>query len=260
MDQEEQSSRIGVLGSEMPHDHQGKPFYNSLPTKTSFRLIKLHATAMKTINSTSESLNSAILTTLQMYDLEKAPPFKALSYSWGPPYRDGAQTDVESTPEFDAEITCNGTTLAVTRNVYNALIAVREKGLIGYWWIDAICINQDDLDERSGQVLMMGDIYALASLVVAWLGPTREGVEDIAWTCREFVSAVENFQYDAEGVPVCGYPHQLQDSFWASLGLEPPLPRLLRAAKFYDSCRWFSRAWVIQEALLAQKVILLCGL
>lgn len=174
------ASRTGVLIAEMPNDHQGKPFYNSLPTKTSLRLINLQATATKNINSSSESLNSTILTTLQTDDLEKAPPFKALSYTWGPPYRDGAQTDVESAPEFDAKITCNGTTVAVTRNVYNALIAIREKGLIGYWWIDAICINQGDLDERSTQVLMMGDIYASASLVVAWLGPTREGVEDLA--------------------------------------------------------------------------------
>jgi len=37
-------------------------------------------------------------------------------------------------------------------------------------WIDAICINQDDLDERSSQLQIMGDIYSQAQDVVIWLG------------------------------------------------------------------------------------------
>jgi hypothetical protein len=42
-------------------------------------------------------------------------------------------------------------------------------------WIDAICINQADLDERKQQVQLMRDVYSGASRVVVWL---REKVKD----------------------------------------------------------------------------------
>ncbi|EHK97015.1 putative Heterokaryon incompatibility protein 6, OR allele [Glarea lozoyensis 74030] len=40
-----------------------------------------------------------------------------------------------------------------------------------YFWIDAICINQDDIPERNSQVQRMGDLYTNASFVMVWLGP-----------------------------------------------------------------------------------------
>ena len=39
-----------------------------------------------------------------------------------------------------------------------------------YYWIDAICINQDDLAERAEQGRLMGQIYANIEMVVVWLG------------------------------------------------------------------------------------------
>lgn len=41
-------------------------------------------------------------------------------------------------------------------------------------WIDMLCINQNDTDERSRQVAMMREIFGYAELVVAWLGPERD--------------------------------------------------------------------------------------
>ncbi|KAL2124105.1 hypothetical protein VTJ04DRAFT_470 [Mycothermus thermophilus] len=37
-------------------------------------------------------------------------------------------------------------------------------------WIDALCINQDDIDERNSQVLLMGELYRHAAAVLSWLG------------------------------------------------------------------------------------------
>ena len=37
-------------------------------------------------------------------------------------------------------------------------------------WIDAICINQEDNDEKGQQVQSMAKIYAKASRVIVWLG------------------------------------------------------------------------------------------
>jgi hypothetical protein len=43
-----------------------------------------------------------------------------------------------------------------------------------YFWIDPLCINQDDYQERSQQVQIMGDIFQEASIVIAWLGSASE--------------------------------------------------------------------------------------
>ncbi|KAL7623190.1 hypothetical protein AAE478_006871 [Parahypoxylon ruwenzoriense] len=83
----------------------------------------------------------------------------ALSYVWGDP------TVTES-------IFVNDIPLSVTTNLASALRNLRERykeEQISFW-IDAICINQKDLDERGGQVKMMGDIYSRAERVIAWLG------------------------------------------------------------------------------------------
>jgi hypothetical protein len=62
----------------------------------------------------------------------------------------------------------------VTPNLYFALRRIRQSlpswGCYPYLWIDAICINQEDLQERTNQVKMMGDIFENAFQVLVWLG------------------------------------------------------------------------------------------
>lgn len=60
--------------------------------------------------------------------------------------------------------------MVVPRNVFFALQYLRHEGNTRTLWIDAICINQEDLDERSEQVVHMLQIYKNASRVIVWLG------------------------------------------------------------------------------------------
>lgn len=55
-------------------------------------------------------------------------------------------------------------------NLRTALLNLRDLQNSRILWIDAICINQEDLDERSVQVAIMGDIYRQARRTVIWLG------------------------------------------------------------------------------------------
>ncbi|EOA84348.1 uncharacterized protein SETTUDRAFT_61258, partial [Exserohilum turcica Et28A] len=88
--------------------------------------------------------------------LDHDPRFRALSYVWGD------QTDQRI-------IKVNGCTFKVNQNLFGALMGiVRSKTIV--IWIDAICINQKDDEEKGWQVAMMGDIYRKASKVFAWLG------------------------------------------------------------------------------------------
>lgn len=87
------------------------------------------------------------------------PKFVALSYMWG-----------ES--KVQKKILLNGAEFAVTENLLSALRHLRRKNTFGekLFWIDAICINQDDTNEKSRQVRIMNHIYDRASSVVVWLG------------------------------------------------------------------------------------------
>jgi Heterokaryon incompatibility protein (HET) len=64
--------------------------------------------------------------------------------------------------------------LKVTKNLYEALHHLRDETRPRVLWIDAICINQRNLPERSSQVRRMADIYSLSKRVVVWLGPEAE--------------------------------------------------------------------------------------
>lgn len=86
--------------------------------------------------------------------------YEALSYAWGDP--------TDTAPIYVGEgMTA---TLPVTRNCLNALKALRQSDRPRRMWIDAICINQTDLDERSSQVRLMARIFAAGWRTAIYLG------------------------------------------------------------------------------------------
>jgi hypothetical protein len=87
--------------------------------------------------------------------------YTALSYTWG------AQTD-------DHKILVNGSQLTVRRNLWDFLNLANQHYQHRYFWIDAVCINQNDIVERNGQVSMMASIYQQAASTLIWLGPFGE--------------------------------------------------------------------------------------
>jgi hypothetical protein len=91
--------------------------------------------------------------------LDGSQSYVALSYVCG--------TDQPSIP-----IDCGNGTLPVlvTKNCHAALRRLRKTSRKRTLWIDALCINQQDKDERGYQVAMMKDIYSNASRVYIWLG------------------------------------------------------------------------------------------
>jgi hypothetical protein len=110
-------------------------------------------------------------------------PYEALSYTWG---------SIERT----SEITTNDYTLAVTENLHHALRYLRYEDKDRILWIDLICINQDNFQERGHQVAQMKDIYKEAEQVLIWLGlPTYDtnlsmdfmrGYQQRLWDSKEW--------------------------------------------------------------------------
>jgi hypothetical protein len=271
----------GKAVDELIHQTPRRPDYEPLPTKTSFRLLNLSLNLARLAprapipssttqisprrrrklltRSTPVSIDN-IYISMDTYDLETAPPFKALSYTWGPPYREVYEEDPELAPQFTAQIKCDGKTIAVMQNLYDALAAIIETGFNGLLWVDALCIDQEDLEERGSQICLMGRIYSSATQVIAWIGPQPEqgGFEELMWASTELVSVLHSVE-DDETIMKLSTGGIHKPELLETLSLDNPLPRLVTAAYFYRCCRWFSRAWVVQEVLLAADVDIMCG-
>ncbi|KAJ9604904.1 hypothetical protein H2200_010293 [Cladophialophora chaetospira] len=114
------------------------------------RLITLHPAADK---------EAPIQCELNQVELKSAPPYETLSYVWGP-------------PSFTESIRLGSHDVHITPNLASALRQLRPVSPrpARVLWIDALCINQDDLAERSAQVLLMRDIYTRGKTNMAFLG------------------------------------------------------------------------------------------
>ncbi|KAK3392322.1 heterokaryon incompatibility protein-domain-containing protein [Sordaria brevicollis] len=103
-------------------------------------------------------------------------------------------------------------------------------------WIDALCINQSDHQEKSNQVGKMGRIFSSASLVLAWTGLPRDGSDDAIKILR--MSSDELSKFVATGA--------LTDTRRASV------------VSFCERTYW-RRVWILQELFLAKDYFVMCG-
>jgi hypothetical protein len=81
-------------------------------------------------------------------------------------------------PKEHRQIEIDGVVVEVRWNLWNALLELRHEQDARTLWIDAICINQDDISERNHQVTQMGTIYKNSVRCVAWLGPSDSLLND----------------------------------------------------------------------------------
>lgn len=127
-------------------------------------------------------------------------------------------------------------------------------------WVDAICINQLDVQERSAQVLIMGDIYSRCERVTIWLGKTpAEVAAQIVNVVRQLVPCID-YQIQTHGLAsVVAKTWTFQDL--AEAGMKVPIEHLITFQNYLRGSRWFTRVWIFQEVVLApQAVVLLAHL
>jgi len=78
----------------------------------------------------------------------------------------------------------NNKRFEVRRNLYDFLCLARKLSITDTLWIDAICINQEDVEERNKQVQLMGEIYEKAGQVLIYPGPLPKGLRDLSFWKR----------------------------------------------------------------------------
>jgi hypothetical protein len=168
--------------------------------------------------------------------------------------------------ENPGTICLDGFEFQVTRNLFNFLKALRlqlsREPLI--LWIDAICINQESLEERSRQVSMMTSIYSNAGRTFAWLG-RAEG--DTAWlfdtlSSPEIRALVQRKDEESD---MTGRIHAkaLMEGRSLSANLDTGewelLQRGIKATLDLMANTYWRRSWITQEVTLSTNVTLLCG-
>jgi hypothetical protein len=109
---------------------------------------------------------------------DEKPDYEALSYVWG---------SMENLSDVVVGSSENAT-LPITQNLATALPYLRLEDRPRVLWIDAICIDQQNLDERSHQVRRMSDIYTMATRVVVWLGPEGDN-STLALSTMDFLGS-----------------------------------------------------------------------
>lgn len=186
---------------------------------------------------------------------KRIPEYEALSYVWGE-------------PQLSRLIWVGDKILPVTKNLDAALENLRYLDKPRTLWIDAICINQSDLDERSQQVLLMKNIYRDASQVLIWLG-LQDQDSDLAFDLLESVYRLDDTFVESvrkrQGWAITADELLFQlgprrASSGAEFTLNNLQPHHLSALKNTFSRRsWWKRIWIIQEAVYAKAVVIVCG-
>jgi hypothetical protein len=171
----------------------------------------------------SKDLEAQVQSCRKKVSLNDNPAFEALSYAWGDP------TLVES-------ILLDDQVFKVTLSAWSALKALRYDDRPRVLWIDAICINQDNLEERTAQLKLLGTIYQKASSVRVWLGSVDDGDNDAVSILKSMAST--------QGV---------QDTFEYSKP-DGKRNRMDQVQRFFARS-WWERLWVVQEVALGQQII-----
>ncbi|KAK5945270.1 hypothetical protein PMZ80_002474 [Knufia obscura] len=231
----------------------GQPsFYTALDDAQCFRLLKFDRASFNGRTPTS------IAFALEQYSLSEAPSYVAVSYTWSRPYRQlDSYEETDDPPKFDHEITINGASLAITENMWDAVVYTLAHTGSKHIWLDGCCINQSDLPERAAQVLLMGSIFAEASEVIGFLGPLHRDLDSFYWLLTELMPQFSKLVLEGQRT-IC------DESLWnlrdkVTTDKQHFEASLVGAHRFYYSCNWFRRAWVKQEVVLARKLRLICG-
>jgi hypothetical protein len=177
------------------------------------------------------------------------PKYEALSYAWGS--TENPVAIKVGTSEKDR--------LAITQDLAIALQHLRLENKTRILWIDAICVDQQNLQERGHQVRRMGDIYRRAERVVVWLGPAKDQSSLALKLLRELSSKI------AVNWPSLTMEATSKEPFeqhWASIGIKLPFKiHQWHAIQSLLDRSWFERLWIWQEIRLAdpKSAIVMCG-
>jgi hypothetical protein len=178
--------------------------------------------------------NDAIHCSLQTVSLVDRPQYTALSYVWGDAH--------DLVP-----VIVDGSVFMATKNLRLALQYIRQVDRDKILWVDAICINQNDIEERNNQLSLMGALYSEAEEVIIWLGEADETTHELACVVQETGLPI---------VPATDAGDHVESDFQYIVRLT----RVLYLLQIVALRPWWSRVWTVQECVLPRSdPIFRCG-
>ncbi|KAJ4295439.1 hypothetical protein N0V90_007451 [Kalmusia sp. IMI 367209] len=169
---------------------------------------------------------------LNIFSVASLPDYEALSYTWG-------DNDVYNT------IQINNKNFVTFRNAHNALFELRDPFAYRVIWIDAICINQRDLEEKRHQILLMKIIYENASRVIVWFSQPRGNADLALGLLNELHVQLAEGTHNVQSMLDIHYPRLR-------------LPEWIAIRDFLDH-PWWSRIWTLQEAVVGREIVIQFG-
>jgi hypothetical protein len=188
-----------------------------------------------------KSVNGTIELETHRYKLTEKLDFDAISYVWG-------------TAAASVTITCNGRSLMITPTALEMLQYLHRyqmNTMNRKIWIDAICINQEDQEEKSTQIPLMRDIYSRAAAVIVWMGTSTPETDVFFAEFHDVRKRSSGWIALYTENPDCRGPVKEElpcdgEAFWGGLH------------QLFDN-EWFRRLWTYQEIILSSTATILCG-
>lgn len=172
---------------------------------------------------------------LSMNDLSVPVFYTALSYTWGE-------------PKFDATIECDGYVKMITRSLGSALRHLRQEDRAVVLWIDQICIDQENNEEKAQQIPLMSRIYEHALNTAIWLGETADGSDRAIKLLKDLHVRL---RFSSEEI--------IDPTDFKRRNLPNPDSANWKALWKLLSRPWFERTWIIQEVTLSDISWFICG-
>ncbi|KAF4490826.1 Heterokaryon incompatibility protein 6, OR allele [Colletotrichum fructicola Nara gc5] len=227
-----------------------------METKSLYEALDPEDKQIRLIRVDSGLETAQITVTLEIASLKDEPSFAALSYVWGD-------------PTITEEISVNGHTSRVTNNLAAALRHIfkqqevitnaqqqqlgRTVQPISRLWADALCINQNDIEERNQQVAMMGELYFSASVVLSWLSSV-DG--DLPFTFQTLDSIFREVEIENSGE----FEAVVSRPQWVgkyAVFARPRMDDWVRGFKNLAELPYWRRVWIFQEVVLSKNLFYL---
>jgi hypothetical protein len=172
--------------------------------------------------------------------------YRSLSYVWGPEQPNNNKRLV---------VTPQGV-LRIRTSLGAALQRLRQSTKELVLWVDSICINQEDEDEKAKQITLLPQIFQRATCTLAVLATDNKSEQTVQTLLQ--IAAVQ-----AYGSDMTKWPKEVgflrAHAPWIANGLPAHDSSFWQNVEYFFRRPWFRRAWIVQEAIAARTVTLICG-
>lgn len=169
----------------------------------------------------------------------------------------------------------NGAQVPASQSLVELLEGLRQETDPVTVWIDILCVNGDDMEEKSAQIAQIAAIFSAAAETIVWLGPAADGSDDAMRVLDQLVEerltpaaqkffleavrktqlAVRPSKTEQEGidVPTNGATSDKPKS------LDEQLQSLQTSFQPLMNRAYWSRLWSLQDLAFTSKGVVMCG-